>query len=48
MIMYNIKIHGKGYGRGNRDFPVLTKLLSYLSYGLFITDLSMRSIKTNN
>ena len=25
-----------------------TRLISYLSYGLFIMDLSLRSIKTNN
>ena len=33
------------------DFPVMTertRLISYLLYGLFIMDLSLRSIKTNN
>ena len=34
-----------------RDFLVMTermKLISYSLYGLFIMDLSLRSIKTNN
>ena len=33
------------------DFPVMTKwtrLISYLLYGLFIVDLILQSIKTNN
>ena len=33
------------------DFPVMTewtRLISYLLYGLFVMDLSLRSIKTNN